>query len=167
MEKVDMATRQLLRLACAGEHLVVPIDAVREILEVGRMTPLAQTPDFVHGVMNLRGSVVPVIDLGARFGFGRTQLVRRSAVVVVEAQTADMHERLVAGLLVDAVYEVIEIDAHDIEATPALGVAVASEFLSGMVNVRGQYAPLLNLNQVLSTDVLADLIGKHLAEAGS
>jgi purine-binding chemotaxis protein CheW len=150
--------RQLLRLAVARETLLVPIEMVREILEVGRMTPLPQTPDFVHGVMNLRGAVVPVIDLSARFGFGPTHIGRRTAVIVVEAKGDDDFERLIAGVLVDAVYEVLDVDTHRIEPVPTLGVAIAAEFLAGMVNVRDGYAALLNLDQVLSPVALSQLI---------
>lgn len=159
----QVQARQLLSLASAGERLTVPIAQVREILEVGRLTPLPQTPDFVHGVMNLRGSVVPVIDLSARCGHGRTVLARRSAIVVVETAPSEPSERLIAGLLVDAVYEVLDISPDMIEAVPSLGVAIPPEFLAGMVQVHGRYAPLLNLNLVLAPDALAHLIGEHQA----
>jgi purine-binding chemotaxis protein CheW len=151
---------QMLRLAVGAETLVVPIEAVREILEVGRMTPLPQTPDFVRGVMNLRGAVVPVIDLGARFGFGATEIARRTAIIVVEAKGDDDFDRLVAGLLVDAVFEVLDVDSKRIEAVPNLGVGVAAEFLAGMVNVASGYAALLNLDQVLSPVALSALIAE-------
>lgn len=151
---------QMLRMAVGRENLAVPISAVREILEVGRMTPLPQTPDFVKGVMNLRGAVVPVIDLGARFGFGSTQIGRRSAIIVVEARGDEDHDRLIAGVLVDAVYEVLEVDSHRIEVAPSLGVAVAAEFIAGMINVAGGYAVLLNLDQVLSPAALSRLIAE-------
>ncbi|MDT9001718.1 chemotaxis protein CheW [Paucibacter sp. APW11] len=152
---------QLLRLSSAGEQLTVGIEGVREILEVGRMTAMPQTPDFVHGVMNLRGSVVPVIDLSARFGSGRTVLGRRSAIVVVETSNNEQHERLIAGLLVDAVYEVVNVGSEAVEPVPSLGVAIPTDFLSGMVNLGGKYAPLLNLNLLLAPDRLAQLIGDH------
>jgi purine-binding chemotaxis protein CheW len=155
--------RQLLRLAVSHEILVVPIEAVREILEVGRMTPLPQTPDFVRGVMNLRGAVVPVIDLGARFGFGPTTIGRRTAIIVVEAKGDDDYDHLVAGVLVDAVYEVLDVDSKRIEAVPTLGVAIAGEFLAGMINVRDGYAALLNLDQVLSPVALSALIAESQA----
>ncbi|WP_310387872.1 chemotaxis protein CheW [Roseateles sp.] len=151
---------QLLRLAVGPETLVVPIEAVREILEVGRMTPLPQTPDFVRGVMNLRGAVVPVIDLGARFGFGPTAIGRRSAIIVVEAKGDEDFDRLIAGMLVDAVFEVLDFDTQRIEAVPSLGVGVAAEFLAGMVNLAGAYAALLNLDQVLSPVALSALIAE-------
>jgi len=151
-------SQQLLRLAVGRENLAVPISAVREILEVGRLTPLPQTPDFVRGVMNLRGAVVPVIDLGARFGFGASTLGRRSAIIVVEARGDDDFDRLIAGVLVDAVFEVLEVDAHRIEAAPHLGVGIASEFIAGMVHVNGSYAVLLNLDQTLSPAALCQLI---------
>jgi len=151
---------QMLRMAVGRENLTVPISAVREILEVGRMTPLPQTPDFVRGVMNLRGAVVPVIDLGARFGFGPTHIGRRSAIIVVEARGDEDFDRLIAGVLVDAVYEVLEVDSHRIETAPSLGVGVAAEFIAGMINVAGGYAVLLNLDQVLSPAALSQLIAE-------
>ncbi len=151
---------QMLRLAVGHETLVVPIEAVREILEVGRMTPLPQTPDFVRGVMNLRGAVVPVIDLGARFGFGPTVIGRRSAIIVVEAKGDEDFDRLIAGVLVDAVFEVLDVDSKRIEPVPSLGVGVAGEFLAGMVNVASGYAALLNLDQILSPVALSALIAE-------
>ncbi|RQO62607.1 chemotaxis protein CheW [Paucibacter sp. KBW04] len=154
----DGPMQQLLRLAVGRETLVIPIEVVREILEVGRMTPLPQTPPFVRGVMNLRGAVVPVVDLGARFGLGITELGRRTAIIVVEAKGDDDYDRLIAGVLVDAVYEVLEVDSKRIEPAPSLGVAISPEFLAGMVNVRGSYAALLNLDQVLSPAALSALM---------
>ncbi|MDL5032268.1 chemotaxis protein CheW [Pelomonas sp. APW6] len=153
--------RQMLRLACIQESLLVPIDAVREILEVGRLTPLPQTPGFVRGVMNLRGSVIPVIDLSARFGHGPIEVGRRSAIVVVEVPDEAGRPPLAMGLLVDAVYEVLDVDARAIEPVPALGMAVPPKFVAGMVNVRDRYSNLLNLAQTLSPEELTSLIGEE------
>lgn len=157
----NAAALQLLRLSSAGEALAVPIEAVREILEVGRLTAMPQTPDFVRGVMNLRGSVVPVIDLRARFGQGRTVLGRRSAIVVVETRADEARDRLVAGLLVDAVYEVLDVEPDRIEAVPSLGVPFPAEFLAGMIQLREHHTPLLNLDLLLAPDRLAQLIADH------
>lgn len=159
-----VAWRQMLRLACVQQCLLVPIDAVREILEVGRMTVIPQTPDFVRGVMNLRGAVIPVIDLAARFGFGLTTLGRRTAIVVMQVTEEAGRPPLLMGLLVDAVYEVLDVDTARIEAVPALGMTVPAQFVAGMVNVRDTYACLLNLDHTLSPQVLSRLIG---AEAGA
>lgn len=150
--------RQMLRLACGEEQLVVPIDVVREILEVGRFTVMPQTPDFVRGVMNLRGAVIPVIDLGARFGFGRTALARRTAIVVVEVADEGGRPPQVMGLLVDAVFEVLDVAPTAIEPVPGLGMVVPPQFVSGMINVRDRYTCLLNLAATLSPVELTRLM---------
>lgn len=159
-----LATEQLLRLAAGEERLLVPIDMVREILEVGRLTPVPQTPDFVRGVMNLRGAVVPVLDLSARLGLAPTQLARRTAIIVVESHPSEALESMTAGLLVDAVFEVIDLGNQTVEPVPSIGVAVPASFLCGMLNVRGAYAGVLNLNQVLEPASLASLIGAGLGQ---
>jgi len=156
---LDVPLDQLLSLASGGERLAVPIGSVREILEVGRLTPVPRTPDFIRGVMNLRGAVVPVVDLAARLGLRITPLERRSAIVVVESH-AGAAQRLVVGLLVDAVYEVLDLASQRMEAVPSLGVAMPGVFLHGMVHARGGYVAVLNLGQVLDPQTLARMIGE-------
>lgn len=160
----------LLRMAVGQEVLAVPIEAVREILEVGRLTPLPRTPDFVRGVMNLRGAVVPVVDLSARIGQGATTLGRRSCIVVVEVTTTDAAEAeaesafgnpLVIGLLVDAVYEVFDIDSGSVEPVPVLGTRVRADFLSGMTRARGEVIGVLAIDHVLAAADLAAAIAAH------
>ncbi len=157
------APRQLLRLAAAGEQFVAPIEAVREILEVGRLTAIPHTPSFMRGVMNLRGAVVPVIDLASRFGDTTAAVGRRSCIVVVEGGATDTGSALLAGLLVDAVYEVMDVDAAEIEAVPSLGTKVAPEFLAGMIRSRGAILGLLDLDHVLDADDLTRRIESHRA----
>lgn len=155
--------RQHLCLAVAGETYAVPIDAVREILEMGRLTPLPLTPDFVTGVMNLRGAVVPVIDLQARFFETVTVVGRRSAIVIVEVATHEQDGPLVVGALVDGVTEVLEIVADDIDEPPALGTRIPKEFLAGMAKVRELLIPVLDLERLLSRETLSRLIAAHIA----
>lgn len=152
--------RQVLRLAVGEEHCVVPIDAVHEILELGRLTPLPRTPAFVRGVMNLRGAVVPVIDLAARLGGAPAEPGRRSCIVVMQGPADEAHGALVAGLLVDAVHEVMDLGADDIEPVPPLGTAIAPEFLAGVVRARGRIMGLL-AERVLAPAELAGLISAH------
>ena len=121
---------------------------------------LPRTPDFLHGVMNLRGAVIPVVDLHARFGFGRAVVEKRSAIVVVEVPDAQGHDMLAMGLLVDAVFEVLDVEPAAIEAVPPLGMLVPPAFVAGMVNVRDSYACLLNLAHTLAPAELARLIGQ-------
>ncbi len=164
--------QSLLRMAVGPEILAVPIEQVREILEVSRLTPLPRTPSFVRGVMNLRGAVVPVIDLPARLGLPPTVLGRRSCIVVVEtppsarsdeaSETLDeVSGSLVAGLLVDAVYEVFDTTASRIEGVPTLGTRVAADMLAGMTRARGEVIGLLALSRVLSHSELTDMIAQH------
>ncbi|MBB5205670.1 purine-binding chemotaxis protein CheW [Inhella inkyongensis] len=152
--------RQVLRLAVAAESLVVPIEAVHEILEVGRMTPMPQSPSFLRGVMNLRGAVVPVLDLAARFGLEPVQIGRRSAVVVVECAGDELQDKVVAGLLVDAVYEVLEFRSEQLESVPSLGVRLPAGFVAGMINLPSGYAALLSLDQILAPSDLAQRIAE-------
>lgn len=172
----------LLRMAVGPESMAVPIDDVREILEVGRLTALPRTPEFVRGVMNLRGAVVPVIDLAARLGQAPIQLSRRSCVVVVEAgspadgsladsqsdaddEAADANSAtLVVGLLVDAVYEVFDVAASSIEPVPALGTRIDASFLRGMTRAHGEVIGLLALERVLAQRELSALIANHLQQ---
>jgi purine-binding chemotaxis protein CheW len=152
--------------------IATSIDAVREILQVGQLTELPQTPPFVRGVMNLRGAVVPVIDLGARFGGPAAQISRRTCIIVVEvqaehgaAQETEHGSRHVVGMLVDAVYEVFEASAADLEPVPPMGTRVAPEHLQAMTRVRGQVCAVLDLNHLLAQATLADLIADSTALA--
>ena len=174
--------RSLLRMAVGPESMAVPIDDVREILEVGRLTALPRTPEFVRGVMNLRGAVVPVIDLAARLGQAPIQLSRRSCVVVVEAgnpadgnpadgqgdaddEAADANSAtMVVGLLVDAVYEVFDVATSSIEPVPALGTRIEASFLRGMTRAHGEVIGVLALERVLAQRELSALIANHLQQ---
>ena len=107
--------RQFLRFVLADAVFAVPIDSVREILELGPTTALPMMPSFVRGVMNLRGAVVPVIDLAARYNLPPTIPGRRTCIVVAEVTPSGEHDcpRQVLGLLVDAVHEVLEASTED------------------------------------------------------
>jgi purine-binding chemotaxis protein CheW len=159
----------LLRMAVGREVLAVPIEDVREILQVGRLTPLPRTPAFVRGVMNLRGAVVPVIDLAARLGHPATELGRRSCIVVVErAQDGSPDDddeatlgTLVVGLLVDAVFEVFDRNESEIEPPPALGTRIAPGFLRGITRAAGTLVGVLALQEVLAARELSAAIAAH------
>lgn len=158
----------LLRMAVGSDVLAVQIEDVREILQVTRMTPLPRTPGFVRGVMNLRGAVVPVIDLAARLGQSATVLGRRSCVVVVQTQApndaaGDLSPApVVMGLLVDAVFEVFDRGDHEIEVAPALGTRIDPQYLRGITRAGGQLISVLSLAHVLSTQALASSIANHV-----
>jgi len=158
---------QYLRFTSGGQHCAVRIDVVREILEVAQMTPLPLVPEFVRGVMNLRGAVVPVFDLGARLGLPPIQIARRSCIVVVDVQThedetEESSVEQTLGLLVDAVHEVFDCAPHELEPVPRLGTRVAPVFLRAMVRSRGQATPELDLSTTLDLRALNQLIDAHL-----
>ncbi len=151
---------QFLRFALGKETCAVRIDAVREILEVAHMTPLPLMPDFVRGVMNLRGAVVPVIDLSARLGLAATVIGRRSCVVMVDIVAADEAKQTL-GVLVDAVYEVFDASSGDQESVPRLGTRISPDFIRSMLRVRGQTTAEIDLARALEQTALAELIAHH------
>ena len=153
--------QQFLRFALGSERYAVRIDAVREILEVSRMTPLPLMPAFVRGVMNLRGAVVPVIDLGARLGLEPTAIGRRTCVVIVDIALADEQGAQRLGMLVDAVYEVVDSTQAELEPVPRLGTRIDPGYIRSMVRVRGQATAELDLANVLDQAALAAMIAEH------
>ncbi len=170
----------LLRMAVADEVVAIGIEDVREILQMTRLTPLPRTPDFVRGVMNLRGAVVPVVDLAARLGHPPSTIGRRSCIVVVECRdaaestgdadadgegadeegTAAPTAPFVLGLLVDAVFEVFDRRDTEIEAAPAIGTRIAPAYLRGMTRAGGQLIGVLALSRLLSARELTGLIAQ-------
>lgn len=153
--------QQFLGFTLGGDMHALRIQQVREILGLSQMTPLPLTPAFVLGVMNLRGIVVPVIDLGARLGLGPATPGRRSCVVLVDAPPGDDGKPLVMGVLVDAVHEVFRARDEDMEAPPRLGMHVPGHFVQGIVRLRGRAITELDLSSVLAPRALAELISCH------
>lgn len=152
---VDDAHAQYLTFKVGKEMFAVSIQSVKEIIEYGGVTTVPMMPEFVRGVINLRGSVVPVIDLACRFGREPAEISRRSCIVVVEVRRDDQCQEL--GMLVDSVSAVVEIPADDIEPAPAFGTRVRAEFISGMGKIEGQFVILLNMNRVLEVEEMAQL----------
>jgi purine-binding chemotaxis protein CheW len=155
--------QQFLRFVLGTEMYAVRIDLVREILEVVQMTPLPLMPAFVRGVMNLRGAVVPVIDLGARLGLPVTRIGRRTCVVIVDVRRHDDDSVQTMGVLVDAVHEVFDLPATDMEPVPRLGTRIDPGLIRSMVRVRGRTTPELDLGAILEQQQLAQLISQHSA----
>ena len=112
-------------------------------------------PPFIRGIINLRDSVVPVIDLSVRFGRPPTEVARRTCVVILEV--VQQEESAVLGVMVDNVSEVLELGEHDIEPAPAFGSNLRSEFISGVGKVGGKFVIVLNVHRILSTEEMAAL----------
>ncbi|MBL8485844.1 MAG: purine-binding chemotaxis protein CheW [Rhodocyclaceae bacterium] len=150
---------QYLTFTLGGEMYAVGILNVKEIIEYGTLTEIPMMPTFIRGVINLRGAVVPVIDLSARFGGQPTEVGRRTCIVIIEL--ADGESRHDMGIIVDAVSEVLEIPPAEIEPPPAFGARIRTDFIAGMGKVAGRFVVILEIRNVLSVDEMA-----ALADAG-
>lgn len=157
--KASPETEQYLTFMLAGEVFAIGILSVKEIIEYHNVTKVPMMPECVRGVINLRGAVVPVMDLLARFGRPPSEVGKRTCVVIVEIDVAadGGSERQVIGVVVDAVNEVLDIAASDIEPAPAFGTRIRTDFIQGMGKVQGGFVILLNVNQVLSVEEIGTL----------
>lgn len=155
MNKSIDEEHQYLTFVLGQDHYAVSILCIREIIEQGQFTPVPMMPAFLRGVINLRGQVVPVVDLLARFGQGRTHAGKRTCVVILEVESEEGPQQI--GVLVDAVNEVIDIPAAAIEPAPAFGARLQSHFIRGMGKVDGRFVVILEINQVLSLPEMAQL----------
>ncbi|MFN3884355.1 MAG: chemotaxis protein CheW [Rhodocyclaceae bacterium] len=159
-------THQYLTFTLGGEMFAVGILNVKEIIEYGNLTEIPMMPAFIRGVINLRGAVVPVIDLAARFGGKVSQVQRRTCIVIVEVRQDEAKHDI--GIMVDAVSEVLEIPAADIEPPPAFGAKIRADFIAGMGKVNGKFVIILEIQKVLSVDemaLLADMSQAHAETA--
>ncbi len=151
---------QYLTFLLGGEAFAIGILNIKEIIDYGEVTEVPMMPEFIRGVINLRGRVVPVVDLASRFGRGSTQIAKRTGIVIVETSGAhdDMEEaQQDIGIIVDAVNEVVDINGQDIEPAPAFGARIRPDFINGMAKRDGHFIILLNVNRVLSVDEMAGL----------
>ncbi len=151
----DDSPQQYLTFLLNGEMFAVAILNVKEIIEYGTVTEIPMMPGFIRGVINLRGSVVPVIDLSCRFGGKPTEVARRTCIVIIELNEGDTRQDI--GVVVDAVSEVLEIPGSEIEPAPAFGARIRTDFIAGMGKVDGKFVILLNIGRVLSIEEIAAL----------
>lgn len=151
------APQQYLTFLLGGEMFAVGILNVKEIIEYGNLTEIPMMPPFIRGVINLRGSVVPVIDLSARFGHAQSQVGKRTCIVIVEVTENDLRHDI--GIMVDAVSEVLEIPGSEIEPPPSFGARIRADFIFGMGKVGGKFVIILSINKVLSVEEIAQLTG--------
>lgn len=138
-----------------GEEYGIPIINIREIIGMMKITPVPRTPQFVRGVINLRGKVIPVIDLRTRFGLEFKESDTRTPIVVVEVYIDG--SKLQIGIVVDAVSEVIHVTPQNLEATPSFGVDIDTDFILGMAKFEGGIKTLLDINKALTTEDLSIL----------
>lgn len=145
---------QFLTFHLAGDEYAVPVLKVTEIIECAALTRVPGTPPWIRGVLNLRGSVAPVIDLAVKFGLAPTEVTQRTCVVMLEME----HEgdRHVLGVMADAVDQVVELAPGDIRPSPSFGPKVRVDCILGMGNQNGRFVVLLDIDRVLSlAEILA------------
>jgi purine-binding chemotaxis protein CheW len=148
----------------AGKYLIFRLGSeefgtrvikVREIMGIQDVTPVPHTPVFVKGVINLRGKVIPVIDLRLKFGLPSAEYTSRTCIIVVRTQLGE--DQLMMGIVVDEVAEVLNLVASDIEETPDFGPGVETPYLLGMAKVKDKVKILLDIDQVLNSQELLGL----------
>lgn len=161
-DSAPVAAAQHLIFSLGGEQFAIDILHIKEIIEFGTLTEVPMMPGFVRGIINLRGAVVPVIDLLARFGRGRTDITKRSCIVIVELE-GDAQEVSTLGVMVDTVCEVIDIAAHDIEPPPSFGARIRPDFIRGLGRRDSGFVILLRLESVLSVDDMSLLVARSEA----
>ncbi|HEY4300147.1 MAG TPA: chemotaxis protein CheW [Candidatus Didemnitutus sp.] len=149
----------------AGKYLTVVLEneaygiavlKVREIIRLQKITPVPQMPVFVKGVINLRGRVIPIIDLRAKFGL-KAEFTERTCIVVVQVKLPS--EQIVQmGLIVDSVEEVVNLTQEEIEPTPDFGAKVDTTYLLGMAKVKGQVKTLLDIDRVVAPETVQAIV---------
>ncbi len=143
-------TSQYLTFLIEDEEYAVGILQVREILQYEELTRVPATPPWIRGVMNLRGSVVPVVDLAAKLGLGARPVTRTTCIVILEVNLADHPS--VMGLVADSVDQVLDLAPADIQAPPAFGTRIRTEFLAGIASLDRKLALILDIDRLLSAD---------------
>jgi purine-binding chemotaxis protein CheW len=143
---------QYLTFVSSGEVFAMGILAIKEIIEYTDLTTVPMTPAYVRGVINLRGAVVPVLDLSVRFGRQPSPVTKRTCIVIVEIEAAGQRHDM--GLVVDTVNAVLDIPAEDIEPPPAFGAQVRTDYILGMAKVNNKFVILLDVARVLAAEEL-------------
>jgi len=161
-EKMDQAINAMadkegkyLTFTLADEEYGIGILRIKEIIGMMPITTIPQTPEFVKGVINLRGKVIPVVDLRLRFGMEAIDYTERTCIIVVEIE--GQAEIVLIGIVVDAVSEVLNIKGEDIEDTPTFGTKVNTDYILGMAKMEGGVKILLDIGTVLSAEDVAVL----------
>jgi purine-binding chemotaxis protein CheW len=156
---------QYLTFGLGTETFAIGIMAIKEIIEYASLTEVPMMPTYVRGVINLRGSVVPVLDLPARFGKASSAITKRTCIVIIDVMLGN--DRHVLGLVVDAVNAVLDIPQSDIEPPPAFGASIRTEFIRGMVKINNKFVIVIDVDHVLAADevqALADIQQDQVAD---
>ena len=148
-------TRQYLTFQLGEEIFAIDVVNVREILEFSTVTKVPKTPEYMRGVINLRGSVVPVLDMRLKFGMSVTAKTINTCIVVVEV--AFEGEDVIIGALVDSVQEVFELESQQIEPAPRIGTHLRTEFIKGMGKKDDRFIIILDIDRVFSIEEITSI----------
>ncbi len=151
--------RQYLTFTVGGESFGIGIASIKEIIEYRVPTEVPMMPGYMRGIINLRGRVLPVIDLAVRFGRAKVSETRRTCIVILEVQQNDEQHDI--GVMVDAVSAVVDIADADVEPPPSFGARMRSDFISGMGKLGERFVILLDIGKVLSIEELATLAAEE------
>jgi purine-binding chemotaxis protein CheW len=151
----EQNVQQYLTFMIGGEEYAVSLLKVKEIIEYDTVTQVPKTPEWIRGVINLRGSVVPVIDLAVKFRQAPSVAAKLTCIVITEVQCGD--EAAVMGIMADSVRQVIDLRPQDIEEPPTFGTRIRVDYMLGMARSGKKFCLLLDTEKVLSTDELLEL----------
>jgi len=164
---VQSDSQRFLTMTLGNEIFAIDIFSVREILDYTDITRIPQTPEFMRGVVNVRGSAVPVVDLKMKFGLGQVEQTLNTRIVIVEIRREDTVS--VMGALADSVKEVLELETDSIDPPPRMGAAVRADFIRGIGRHGDRFILILDVDKVFSTEEILDLshmLGETAPPAG-
>jgi purine-binding chemotaxis protein CheW len=151
--------KQYLTFVLGGETFSINILCIKEIIWYASLTEVPMMPACIRGVINLRGAVVPVMDLSSRFGKPSTPVTKNTCIVIIEVEAEDGGggERQSMGVVVDSVQAVLEIPSTEISPPPSFGAKIRPDFIEGIGTVNGKFVILLNMNRVLSSEEIGQM----------
>lgn len=152
-EKEVLDSSQYLAYNLGNEVFAFEIFRVREVLEYTTVTKVPQTPDMMKGVINLRGSVVPVIDMQVKFGMGEAKKTVDTVIIIIEIEIEN--EITLIGVLVDSVREVMDLDEKHVEPPPSIGTQLDTDFIKGMGKQDDQFIIILDIDRIFSSEELS------------
>jgi purine-binding chemotaxis protein CheW len=159
----EVVSDQHLTFVLADEEFAIPVMTIREIIQYGHLTNVPMVPDFIQGVVNLRGNVVPVLSLANKFGLDTKPIDKRTCIIIMDSQLEG--ETVVIGVVVDKVLQVIEIPESHIEPPPTLGATIRTEFIKGMGKLDNNFIIILDVVQVLSAEEISLMQEMNMEEA--
>lgn len=156
-ENINTDIKQYLTFMMEHEQYAIPVTDIREVLLVPKITRIPRMPSFMRGVINLRGSVVPILDLKMKFGMGETASSVDTAIIVVEIpydNESEEQECIHLGIFADAVKKVVAIGSGEIEPPPRIGTRIQTSFIEGIGHINDDFIVILNMKEILTTEDL-------------